>query len=642
MECDVQTNTEVTADSDASNGLATYASVMSQGFNVQMRPQLGHQLGRYILTNIPVNRAYFIRATAPNGYLFTSGICSDEATMIGSRWECPWDSSGNALVYGGTTNLGNSSFIYEAEGESALGIKIGRSTKCVMVNRAGIPDGPLDLGFMRIGDSKEASTNVTLVLDFENGTNPRRSLKELKARILRGVHTGDTTILEDTTGIHPVTGHSIRTVRYLLGEEDKAAIGTVTAEVLAGTLDVLLKERDVELDLVEPKEVILSSTTTEDNTGASVIGDSNGESTSTEQLVINLEITGHYSPPPDIDFDYIVQDSINRDTDTIRRGLRDYNQNCRTQTVMVKDKGLGVEDFNEIHSTSGVKRPWSGGRGKGNWNAAVEVSVFRTACVEGKGLPSYFETSLKEIEVRKEMEVSSARLTDSVIYVESDSKTLESWALGPVASLSGLIALLMAAFVFRRAVGERRRTEWYKIGNKTKNTGKETFNVRSMDNDKGSLESALYSADHEEEMTEKEKKMKRKRKEKMIRNKSIIMKKKNDAKAMKGYRDEKKSGCRDGTAKKLAVSQGSDDTISVGKSSENSDDLQERRRSRKKKSSSKRSFSVENVNRKKPYSRRDSDRKHLLETYQSQNRPHHRQSEICKSGGSAGIVSCSN
>jgi hypothetical protein len=96
-----------------------------------------------------------------------------------------------------------------------------------------------------------------------------------------------------------------------LGERDRTAIRTVTAEVLAVTLESRLAIHGVNLDAVDPKEVILSESRKSDGArddSASSVGN---------QLAVTMEIRGHYSPPPDLDFDYIVQDSINRDTASI-------------------------------------------------------------------------------------------------------------------------------------------------------------------------------------------------------------------------------------------------------------------------------------------------------------------------------------
>jgi hypothetical protein len=102
-----------------------------------------------------------------------------------------------------------------------------------------------------------------------------------------------------------------------------------------------------------------------------------------------------------VDFDYIVQDSINRDTNKIRRQLTYYNQNCRDQTVKVVDLGLTFEDFAEIHTNRGVKKPANSlglrqeQQGQQNPSRVTnDDQAFSAACNQKKVLPEYFEASL--------------------------------------------------------------------------------------------------------------------------------------------------------------------------------------------------------------------------------------------------------
>ena len=71
---------------------------------------------------------------------------------------------------------------------------------------------------MREGDSQREETTVALVLDFD-----QQEQRGLLSRALRGADG-----------------------RWLLAEQDKVAIGSVTAEILAGSLDQKLKEVGVE------------------------------------------------------------------------------------------------------------------------------------------------------------------------------------------------------------------------------------------------------------------------------------------------------------------------------------------------------------------------------------------------------------
>lgn len=471
-----------------------------------------------MLTNIKVNRSYFITATAPQGYLFTYGICNDDI----AGWECDHQVRrlNRAERYVGKGGRFLQEVAVEAEGtdeaaglaltpteaENSLGISTGRSTKCISVDKSGFADGTLDLGVMRLGDSKEAVTKVALLLDFDDavasanqtsgaaaeGRDRHRNLhrnlieRQIREQLLRGVQRGSITV-------HPHPDSRGRT-RYLLGEEDKAAIGSVTAEVLAGTLDGRLAENGIELDAVLPKEVLISNKSEDRGGGAD-------EKSAKDGLAVAMEIRGHYSPPPEIDFDYIVQDSINRDTETIRRGLRDYNQNCREQTTMVQEEGYSEQDFAEIHSTSGA-RPNRGKSSNSKTSSASSSSlpsdsVFRTACAQGNNLPDYFETSLKQIQARQVSELDSlADYSNSIIYMNEEAR-LESWAMGPIAALAGLIVLLMGAFVFRRAMGPR-RLDVYKDANKTKRVdtdGRRKFGEAAGPTDDGSVDSAFYSED---------------------------------------------------------------------------------------------------------------------------------------------------
>ena len=163
--------------------------------------------------------------------------------------------------------------------------------------------------------------------------------------------------------------------RYLLGETDKKAIGSVTAEVLASQLDKRLAENQIVLDSVHSQDVNLS----DDSEAAS------------KEVAVALNIKGHYSPPPEFDFEYIVNDSTNSDAEQIRRDLSEYNQNCRDHNAKVQG-GLSMSDIAEVHSTKGAS---INNRGSGG-------AVYRTICVEGETLPTIFETwRLKEISATK-------------------------------------------------------------------------------------------------------------------------------------------------------------------------------------------------------------------------------------------------
>jgi hypothetical protein len=538
-----------------------------------MKPAIGQGQGTYNLVNIKVNRSYMVQVNAPDGYLFTSGVCNDDYPAFECEYfdAAPSDNGRNLRSLentGGRTDGG-----YQGNNKSdnapvniLLGIPKGRSSSCITVDREGLPDGQLNLGVMRIGDTREVETNVALVLDFDDATSATgRALKSMLDRATKVVEEDGRT-------------------RYLLRDQDKTAIGSVTAEVLASILDKRLSENAVELDAVSPKDVILS----------------NKDSTLGSELAVALEVKGHYSPPPDLDFDYIVQDSINRDTETIRRGLRDYNQNCRDQTSKVQELGFSASDFSEVHSMTG-SRP---NRESGSDDVS---SVYRTTCAAGDSLPEIFETSLKEIEARKVSEVQFSM--DTAIYMNEESR-LESWAMGPVAGLSGMIAMLMGVFVFRRALGPRRVDKFRDA--KTKEIDVEEsrrFGEMGGDMDDGSVDSAFYSdSDDDVEESEKEKKMRRKRKEKASQLKGgksrRNVKRSRNVKA-NGKMDKLKSSFT-GRGSGKAVSLGSDDTDSFEKSSNDSVDRSsekkrsgDKKRSRDKKKSSSSGKSSKNIDEKK-------------------------------------------
>jgi hypothetical protein len=469
VECNAETNREKESSTEA------LATTMSQGYNSQMKPMLSFGGGVFRLVNIKVDRSYAVRVEAPYGYLFTSGICNDNER----GWKCEYSrSSGGGRSLLSSIVDWSRSLQSSHEKESgkknnnrvyATGIASGRSTECISVDREGIPNMALNFGVMRVGDSKAAEADVALVLDFDEGlAQGRRGLKEM---------------ISDAQELPRRTEDSSTVRRYLLAAEDKKAIGSVTAEVLASQLDKRLAQNQVVLDSVNPQDVILSD----------------DSQTSSRELAVALNIKGHYSPPPELDFEYIVNDSINSDTEQIRRDLKEYNQNCRDQNEKV-NTGASIADFNEVHSMSGstIKNRDSSG-------------VYRTVCAEGETLPTIFETSLKEISATKVNEIAFA----PIIYVEQGA--LATWATGPVAGVSGLIALLMGLFVFRRALGPR-KVDKYRQLQKTGlvDIGDERrFGEMGGDIDDGSVDSAFYSSDDEEDFgdnatKDKEKKMRAK------------------------------------------------------------------------------------------------------------------------------------
>ena len=490
-----------------------FASTMTVGFDALMRPQIvpsNDMGGKFNIHLEGLNRYYYVQVQAPSGLLLTSGVCNDDEV----GWACDTSTAvtfaqvrDRELLSSSSSSSSSSSaaaaLITPAsienshralEGEVPIGISSGRSSLCMFVDGDGNVESSFNFGVMRVGDTQNMVSNVALVLEFDDNITSSGGGRRLTEIIRRA------TVVDEVDN-----GSSGITTRYLLADEDRVAIGTVTAEVIAGTLDGRLAANGVNLDSVDPKEVIMSHTRPTDAASAAA---------AQAKLAVGMEIRGHYSPPPDLDFDYIVQDSINRDTATIRRGLREFNRNCREQTSKVNKEGLQESDFEAVISTSGAARPGrGGGRPTTTGGVSSNGNVFSTACSSDFLVPQYFETSLKEIETRELSEVQ--KLFGDATYDASDG--LDSWAMGPVAGLSGLIILLMGAFVFRRALGPR-SVDKFSDFNKTKDISKdETRRFGEAFDDDDSVDSAFYS-DHDDdsdmELTEKERKMRRKRKEK--------------------------------------------------------------------------------------------------------------------------------
>jgi hypothetical protein len=333
------------------------------------------------------------------------------------------------------------------------------------------------------GHQKESNGNTADSNANENqaASGTRSLLQSIKSKLFsrQDVPSMATTlqdrILRDATHL----GHG----RYLLNNQDQYSIGVVAAEVLASSLDVTLAKKNIELDHISPKEVILtltasgggdandfangsgaatsdadankdtssasSSNTASDSSSAAsdAASDSSvhskGESrrllrnlstantnatrpTNTQaqpnnsrnpaprrqnRLTVDLEVWGHYPPQLNVDFDYIVQDSINRETESIREELKDYNANCEDQIEKVDDHGFGLDDFEEIHSNKGVTentrmkrernaKQQENGEEVGDDDTTMQGGVFRTACSNAVKLPDYFEESLQTIDVK--------------------------------------------------------------------------------------------------------------------------------------------------------------------------------------------------------------------------------------------------
>jgi len=470
VQCDPETGRAVVA-SDGEN-LRSAAATRTQGIDAQGRARIGSMAdgnGKFdihLVQGEALDRHYYIQAEVPSNaetpYFFTAGICHDDVP----GWACDYPGAPAVAV--------------AADVVVDVGISKGRSPGCVYVDNAGDVSDLVHFGVARQGDVREAAATFALVLEFADIVPDRRRLGGIlgRARVLDG----------EDGGPRGVT-------RYLLADRDKLAIGTVTAEVLAGNLDARLAASGIALDSVNPKEVIFSQT-----------GDGAGPDAEGGQLAVAMEIRGHYSPPPELDFEYVVEDSINRDTTKIRRDLRQFNDNCRSQTLKTRQGGMGEDDFNAVVSTSGAKR--------GQKKDLDEMdNVYSTACGAELLVPDYFETSLKEVGARDAKDPFKGF---TVTIRAEEARLLADWAVGPVAGIAGLIVLLAGFFVFRRALGTRRAA----FSDKTKDVDGEEmrrFGEAGGDMDDGSVDSAFYSgsdSDSDLEETEKERRMRRKRKDK--------------------------------------------------------------------------------------------------------------------------------
>lgn len=341
---------------------------------------------------------------------------------------------------------------------SSLGINSGRSTSCVYVDGNGNAQNSINFGVVRISEIQEVSADATLLLEFDDiDVDPNRRSRRLGS-VLRRAKVID--VVDDGLTV---------TTFYLLGGQEKAAIGTIAAEVLAVTLGRDMAENGLTLDAVNSKEVILSTTGPSDRPASA----SSSNIRARNRLAVTTEIKGHYLKditPPSRDLDYIIQDSINRDAVAIRRGLREYNSNCRGQQSKVNDLGLEEEDFDAVVSTKGIL-----GSGHDKDIASLD-NVFSKACSSGFLAPVYFETHLADVQLGKASEakpwVKHKWNGGDDIISTTEAVALDSWAIGSVAVVTGLILLLTGLLVFRRALGRRSAGKYSKSSN-AKNVGKD-------------------------------------------------------------------------------------------------------------------------------------------------------------------------
>ena len=369
---------------------------------------------------------------------------------------------------GSTTTSSASSFVDKYK---TLGIPEGRSDRCVSVDRQGMPEFTLNLGVMSIGDPlRLATTNVKLILDLDPIAGKRWLLDSISSSSSSSSSNGNSMehyysdnqgqVDQEGFGVlsRALRGNAISNVTklqdgrlyYLLEEEDKNAIGKVAAEVIASTLHARLTEKGVQLDGVSHKQVILSSlvsemndkeknTTTSSSSGSGSSSSSFSSSSNTravDQMVVDLEIRGHYSPPPDIDFDHIIEESINSEKRNIRRELMSYNTNCQNQRTKVLDFGLSQYDFREVNSWKGV-RP---NRGKGSDSSLPDNSAYRMACSEGINIPEYLDPSLEDMNI----------IVFGAGHLNEESSDGVQWIMVTVIPLMGILFLVIGCIVFKK------------------------------------------------------------------------------------------------------------------------------------------------------------------------------------------------
>jgi hypothetical protein len=232
-----------------------------------------------------------------------------------------------------------------------------------------------------------------------------------------------------------------------------------------------------------------------------------------------------------------------------------------------------MSDFNEVHSLQGAISNRGGGAGG---------DVYRTVCAEGASLPAIFETSLKEIQATKVSEIAFHQ----VIYEENEEARLQSWAMGPLAAVTGLITVLMGVFIFRRAFGPR-KVDHYRMSMKTRNIDsceQRRFGEMGGDLDDGSVDSAFYSDADEDDFKEG---VTPKDKERRMRRKLREAERRTSKGAGKSSRKFRKSTSKlvamAKSSRNVAVKSGSaDETDSVPSGDTSKDASDEKKRSKKK------------------------------------------------------------
>jgi len=204
-------------------------------------------------------------------------------------------------------------------------------------------------------------------------------------------------------------------------------------------------------------------------------------------LSIKISVSGHFNRDLNVDFDYIVQDSINRDSVEMRQQLLMYNTNCRSQSTKVNSEGLTKVDFSEVHKKTGIERP----RSKLNVREQQSLQAtekkeqaYSDGCERELVLPDYFETSLGVVELKTKLE--------PFVVVEGGVSPLLV-AVGVL--VFGLFALCAGYFLFQRTHKKEEEDDYFEDTQSMKDTG-EAFEeeIRKYEEEMSSRKGILKSS----------------------------------------------------------------------------------------------------------------------------------------------------
>jgi len=319
------------------------------------------------------------------------------------------------------------------------------NNQCVSIDAAGVPESRFDdLGVMRIGDLQFDETDVSLGVDM---ADVRRELLSS-----RGLDSHRKKIARDD-------GRYV----YELADREAESIGEITAEVIASRLDKALEENGGVLDSVSHVDVTYYALDSEgnDKEGVTTTPTSSSKtysSRSNGRLEVNLKVRGHYPSDRNIDFDYIVEDSINRESSNIRTQMTSYNQQCNDQTAKITNGEYTVDDFSEVQSNYGIqeKRRQREQQAQQQQNTIYDQGdderlTWSTACEMKRELPQFVEENLEALEARV--------IAQTIIH----NGGLSPWAIVGIVLGVGVVAFGFIFFLIRRdmtTTKKRRETEW--------------------------------------------------------------------------------------------------------------------------------------------------------------------------------------